>query len=243
MAARHRVAFQQIQELPGLEAGHGDDRRARAQPGVHDPGQPGLVEERQRGDHHVAGRQGEQGLALDHVGDKVAVAEHHSLAQPGRATRIRDRGDVAGRVERHLRCRAGVAEQLGEGGNAGGPAEHEHLAVTGLRGRLPGDIEERRRRQQQLRPRIGELQAELARRVAGVGRRAAAAGRHRAVEGDRVLRNVGPAARPAELTTSSNGARVRLAAAIPDVLNIDVVAVFQIFSHDCGIQSTYSYSS
>jgi hypothetical protein len=32
-------------------------------------------------------------------------------------------------------------------GNVGGFAEHEHLAVTGLRG-LPGDIEERRRRQQ-----------------------------------------------------------------------------------------------
>jgi hypothetical protein len=36
---------------------------------------------------------------------------------------------------------------------------------------------------------------------------------------------------------------VHLAAAIPDVLNIDVVAVFQIFSYDCGIQLTYPHFS
>jgi hypothetical protein len=111
VAARHGVTFQQIKELPGLEAGNGDDCCSCAQPGVHDPGQPGQVEERQRGEHHVVGGQGEQGLALDHVGDQVAVAEHHSLAQPGRAARIRDRGDVVGRMKRHVRRRAGVAEQ------------------------------------------------------------------------------------------------------------------------------------
>jgi hypothetical protein len=34
---------------------------------------------------------------------------------------------------------------------------------------------------------------------------------------------------PVELTISPHGLRAHVAAAIPDILNIDVVAVFQIF--------------
>ena len=47
---------------------------------------------------------------------------------------------------------------------------------------------------------------------------------------------------PAELTISSNGLRVHVAVAIPDMFNVDVVAVFQSF-RDCGIQLTYSHFS
>ena len=118
------------------------------------------------------------------------MAEHHSLAQPGRATRIRDRGDIDRGVDRYPRRCLGIAEQLRERRALVGLAEHEHLTTSRLLCCLARHVEARRHRQQHLRAGIGELIAQLARRVERVGGRAATARRNHAMERYRVLGRV-----------------------------------------------------
>ena len=97
---------------------------------------PVVSRKQERGQRRIAGRT-TQSASIDHIGDEVAVAEHHSLAQPGCAAGVRDRGDVGQRVQRHAwRC-ARIAGSS-EGRSSRGLAEHQHLAVTGLRGGLAG---------------------------------------------------------------------------------------------------------
>ena len=113
------VLLDQAEELLEVEARHQHDGRAPAQHAVHHDAHAVDVEQRQHARERVAGLDGLHRGGLQHVGDEVAVAEHHALGQARGAAGVRQRDDVAGlgvhvgrgapgrpRAGRRRRCRA-----------------------------------------------------------------------------------------------------------------------------------------
>ena len=95
------------------------------------------------------------------------MGQHHALRQPGRAARVRQHGQVVGRIDvelgRRPRPRRAARRRVGSSPSAS-PTTKMSLH-PGMLGSGPRRVEEGRDREQQLRPGIAELVAELVRGV------------------------------------------------------------------------------
>ena len=132
---------------------------------------------------HLGGAQ-----RLGHVGDEVAMGQHHALGDAGGAGGVRQHDGVVG-VDRHLLGERRT-HQVGERAGPLGFADDEDLLDGGALGGRSGDVEERRDRDEQPGVRVDELVVDLALDVRRVDRRDDPAGVRDAVEDDGVLRDV-----------------------------------------------------
>jgi hypothetical protein len=161
----------------------------RLQGEIQDHLEPVHVEERQRGDHDVLGRDAQHLLRMDHGRDQVAVAEQDALRKPGCAARIQDRGDIGGRIDRDIGRGLRVTQQRRKRRRPVRLTEHTQL-TPGMCRRLARDLEKLRNGQEHARVCVRELVAELSRRVQRISRRAPPARRDHSVERDRELGHV-----------------------------------------------------
>lgn len=102
--ARTFVLLDGLQEVLRVEARHQNDRGALVQPDAHEDHHAIDVVQRQHGDHPILSAHARVmlGIArgLERVSDQVAVAEHHTLWDARRPTRIRQHAKVRRRVDR-----------------------------------------------------------------------------------------------------------------------------------------------
>ena len=169
------MPLEQLEELAGVEAGHGDHGRARAQWQGQGDQEPHDVGERRHGEQGVALADAQPGGDLAHRGDQVGVGQPDPLGQPGGAARVGEQGDRGGRVEGRARVGGVTADsqQVEDRGGALGLAEHHHLAGPGGgRGRT-GRRDQRRDGHQDRGAGVGQLGGQLA---LGAGRAGAGHG-------------------------------------------------------------------
>ena len=188
---RHPVLGDQAEELVEVEPRHRHDRRPGPQALVHDHRLPVDVEEGQDPDQDVVLGDREPVLHLDQVRDQVASG---SASRPWAARSCRSsRAGPRGRSPASISTSGAAAGSPSRSVNGAAPSASPTTKTSsdaGRRGRLAGDVQERRHRQQDLRLRVVQLVLELARRVERVGGRRATARARDAVERDRVLREV-----------------------------------------------------
>ena len=171
----HAVGLDQPQRRLEVEARQRHLHAAEREVEVHQHGHAVDVEIRQEGQRRVAGSDVEHPLDLQHVGDEVAVGEHHALGQPGGARGIRE-GDHVGRgVDRRLRPQRRAEQRVERRGAVGG-ADHRDLGHPGPLGAGPRGFEQGGDGHQQLGAGVAQLVAHLVGGVAGVQRGDRAAG-------------------------------------------------------------------
>ena len=177
------------ERLDHVEAGHRDRGDAVGEQTVHQDLHAVDVEERQRGERDFVVAVLEGVAALLDVGDQVAMREHHTLGEPGRAGRVRQHHGVRGRVDRDLLDR--IAEHVGHRRRArAGVADHDHLGDVGALDRRERGLDEHADREQHRRAGVLQLVADLLGSVGRVDRGDRAAGDGHAVEDDGVLGHV-----------------------------------------------------
>ncbi len=121
------VILDDAEELGQVELGHRHQARAAAQGDVEEHGHPVDVEERQQRQHPVVALDVEHGPALHDVRDQVGVAELDALGEARRAGRVRQHGEVGGRIEGHLRRRRLLGEQVFERGMPLRPVDDDEV--------------------------------------------------------------------------------------------------------------------
>ena len=97
MEHRGPVPFDEREVLLELESRQDDEGRAAPQAKQHHDDQAVDVKERQEADEGLlAVTKMSRAIQLQHVGDEIAMRQHHPLRQTGRAARIGEHGDLAG---------------------------------------------------------------------------------------------------------------------------------------------------
>ena len=113
-AHHRRGARHETEDLVGVELGHEDHRRARQQDEVCRHKQPVRVEDRQRVEQHVVGRELPRLQQRVRVGGKVIMRQHRAFRATGGAGRVENRGEIvagARHVRKFIGARPGEIEQ------------------------------------------------------------------------------------------------------------------------------------
>jgi hypothetical protein len=126
----HPMPLHQRQEAFELEARHRHDRRAGPQRGQEDAAQPVAVGEGQEGEDRIRFGQRKQPLQLDHLGDEVAMGEHHAFRQSGRPAGIQECDQILVRTDVYLLERRLLDQQDLERGRPGALPNDEYLTQT-----------------------------------------------------------------------------------------------------------------
>ena len=123
--ARDAILLQQPEKRLQLELGQRHERGAVPQAQVQDDLHPIDMEERQHGDDAILLRDVKHWGGLDQVRHEVAMRQHHALRESGGATRVRQHGEIKGRVDGHERSGCGRLEQRGEWSGGARLSQHE----------------------------------------------------------------------------------------------------------------------
>ena len=162
----HPVPFEFGREAVPLVAVKAHDGGTEPQAVVHRHGHAVDVEEREHGGDDVVGLDALAGGGLQDVGDQVAVGQHDALGQPGRPARVRQRGEVPGRVAGHAEGRSGRAQPI----EIALDPPHPNIPPLDALGRVADLVGMRVGREGELGPRVAQLMSDLRRRVERVQR-------------------------------------------------------------------------
>ena len=129
-------------------------------------------------------------LGLQHVGDQVAVRQHHAFRQTGRPARIGESDHVFRGIDLYREGLGRLGDQFAKGRRARRLSEDEDLVDRETTHGLGRPVHERGHGQEIACMAIPELVTQLARGVEGIEGCDDAAERRDGVEGDRVLGQV-----------------------------------------------------